>query len=82
MVSGFLGAGLGQDIDWLLTKSSVFKPICKSRQTISFDVLCSNDLLNPEPFEGFHMPPSYLEVSRHVLTLGLVIPIDLVDDQL
>ena len=78
MVSGFLNAGLDQDLDWCLTKSSIFKPRCKSRQTVSFDVLCSRDLLYLELFEGSQMPPSYLEVGFHVLAFGLVIPIDLV----
>ena len=82
MVNGFFSVGFEQDLDWHSTKSTIFKPRRESRQTISFDVLYSGDLLDLEPSEGFQMPPSYLEVGRHVLALSLVVPIDLVDDQL
>ena len=82
MVSGFFGAGLRQDLDWHSTKSTIFEPRRKSPQIISLDDLCSGDLFDPEPSEGFQMPPSYLEVGCYILALGLVVPIDLVDDQL
>ena len=82
VVGGFLGTGLGQDVNWCLTNSTIFEPGCNSCQTISFDILYSGGLLDLEPSKGFQMPPSHLEVSRHVLALSLVVPIDLVDDQL
>ena len=81
MVGGLFGTGLGQDLNWCLTKSTIFKPRRNSRQTVSFDILCSGDLLNLEPSEDFQLPPSYLEVGYDVFTFSLVVPIDLVDDQ-
>ena len=82
MIDRFFGIGFGQDLNWRSTKSSIFKPRRKFCQTVSFDILHPWDLHDLEPSEGFQMPPSYLEVGRHVLALSLVVPIDLVDDQL
>ena len=71
MVDGFFGARLEQDLDWHSTKSTIFEPRCKSRQTGSLDVFYSRDLLDLEPSKGFQMPPSYLKVGRNVLARGL-----------
>ena len=73
-------ARLGWDLNWCLTKSSILKPGCQSHQTFSFDILRCRDLLDLEPSESFQVAPNYLEIGRHVLAIGLVISIDLVDD--
>ena len=82
MVGRVFVTGLGQDLNRCLTKSVIFNPRCNSRQTVSFDIFCSGDLLNLEPSEALQLPPNYLKVGCYVFTLGLVVPIDLVDDQL